>query len=662
MDDNPGAGSLIPPGGTLELYVTATDLEGYEILVPAGTGGATQRDRSHAQVLQFFSEHQPTRPHPAIGGGFDEAGTAALAFAGRATACFPGAFRPVSITTFNTELGGRLDHDVLNGIGSVFRYQHPVTGLTTQRGGMNDAELVDGGLLDNTPFDLVTDAISGKRAEREVARRLVYIEPAPDRALDQKASPNPDLPEPGYLEAVLKAVFSIRGTHSVLRDLFGLRDLNARIAEIGDIARLQEQDVRETLDEVLNQVTDQDGTKDQVEWTTKQTAFLEISKRMHEQSQARLGAGFLSYSRLKLLASATRLADEIAINGVQPPDSTQSSFVSATLSTWVRSQTYWAGQPPEALADALQLVDLPYRERRLRFLLQGVNDLYQHRGEDAPPRQDLNNLKREAWRLLDQLRSVPSQVVRDMAEETRFLAVDRIDPIVLDNPQDFTDLHTDEFRQLFDSYGKRLKEALGDGGSTLWQVYAQCTDGWDTSHTPAGHPSPRQQLLVRYLGFPMWDGIIFPTIALSRIPQFTPITIAQFSPLAARALIPPQRSTDSAEQPNGDPAGTARKLLGTQFHHFGGFFDRNWRINDYLWGRLDGAELLLRTLQETAHEDHTSDTPPKTQADAITAAGTFCNQTLTTILTAEPALTDTSYWHQVLQQIDPHAPTAAAQQ
>lgn len=39
-----------------------------------------------------------------------------------------------------------------------------------------------------------------------------------------------------------------------------------------------------------------------------------------------------------------------------------------------------------------------------------------------------------------------------------------------------------------------------------------------------------------------------------------------------------------------------RKLAGTRLMHFGAFLDREWRRNDMLWGRLDGAERLITSI------------------------------------------------------------------
>ena len=38
------------------------------------------------------------------------------------------------------------------------------------------------------------------------------------------------------------------------------------------------------------------------------------------------------------------------------------------------------------------------------------------------------------------------------------------------------------------------------------------------------------------------------------------------------------------------------KLTGLQFHHFGAFYKRSWRANDWMWGRQDGAGRLVQML------------------------------------------------------------------
>jgi hypothetical protein len=51
-------------------------------------------------------------------------------------------------------------------------------------------------------------------------------------------------------------------------------------------------------------------------------------------------------------------------------------------------------------------------------------------------------------------------------------------------------------------------ERLGDGSTPPCTIFEQDTQGWDSMH--------RIELLGRYLGFPLWDGIIFPTVCWTR--------------------------------------------------------------------------------------------------------------------------------------------------
>ncbi len=45
--------------------------------------------------------------------------------------------------------------------------------------------------------------------------------------------------------------------------------------------------------------------------------------------------------------------------------------------------------------------------------------------------------------------------------------------------------------------------------------------------------------------------------------------------------------------------GTAATLRGVEFNSFGAFFSRAYRENDYLWGRLHGAERMIDIVLST---------------------------------------------------------------
>ena len=59
---------------------------------------------------------------------------------------------------------------------------------------------------------------------------------------------------------------------------------------------------------------------------------------------------------------------------------------------------------------------------------------------------------------------------------------------------------------------------------------------------------------------------------------------------------PEDASTLVAERTGENRTRRVYKLAGTRFGNFGAFFDRWWRASDMLWGRLDGAERIVRSM------------------------------------------------------------------
>jgi hypothetical protein len=228
----------------------------------------------------------------------------------------------------------------------------------------------------------------------------------------------------------------------VLRELFAIRDLNLRVAEIGAITSSQMDLVVRRIDEAMGATSvGEDGT----EWRVDdKEAVKRVADEMYRQARTFVGAGFPTYCRLKVEAAGRRLADEVAERFVYPYDSSRSSFVRAAIAAWARGQDEWRQPDPEQLLRLLGPVDVPYRERRLLFILAGVNVFYGRldQGDDGPPREDLDALKTAAWDLLEQLRRIPGEVVRDVrAEDVAFLAPGSVDAARFGSPDAFATKH-----------------------------------------------------------------------------------------------------------------------------------------------------------------------------------------------------------------------------
>ena len=77
---------------------------------------------------------------------------------------------------------------------------------------------------------------------------------------------------------------------------------------------------------------------------------------------------------------------------------------------------------------------------------------------------------------------------------------------------------------------------------------------------------------------------LYPAIEASDLGERDPIEVVRISPEDAD-LIDVRRED---------------KLAGELLFHFGGFLKREWRANDILWGRLDAAEIISRTVLKAA--------------------------------------------------------------
>ena len=94
----------------------------------------------------------------------------------------------------------------------------------------------------------------------------------------------------------------------------------------------------------------------------------------------------------------------------------------------------------------------------------------------------------------------------------------------------------------------------------------------------------RDELMLSYVGFAFWDVLTFP-IAQREGGEFNEIRVDRISPDDCRAI---------------REGGAAAMLKGVDFNHFGAFFSRPHRENDYLCGRLHGAERAIDLLVDAA--------------------------------------------------------------
>ncbi|RME67500.1 MAG: DUF3376 domain-containing protein, partial [Alphaproteobacteria bacterium] len=96
-----------------------------------------------------------------------------------------------------------------------------------------------------------------------------------------------------------------------------------------------------------------------------------------------------------------------------------------------------------------------------------------------------------------------------------------------------------------------------------------------------------RELVIAYLGFPYYDVLTYPMAQWRDLEELDDVKVDRISAVDANTL----------------REGGARDLLkGVELGNFGAFFSRKFRENDYLWGRLTGAERLVDIVVSAADE------------------------------------------------------------
>ena len=556
----PEGATLVPDGLSLDLFVTLTDLRGYRRFVRIKDRMID--DSTHRAVMRFRYDAVGADPVERRD-DFTSAHAGALAFAARATSSFPGAFPPIGLPAFAADLaadGQARDArtDVLAGFLPAYRppYDEPTR-----------AWFIDGGVLDNKPFGHAIDAIVRRPASTEVTRWLVYLEPDPS-PVPEGASGESSVggTQPTLLDTVIPALSGIPRSEPILDELTSLRRFNQRVADVRRV-------LAPYLAHLPDVLTPLAGLLDAATAPDRQTMSDAMTK-VHQQARQDLGATYSTYLRLKLRGVQDALAGALSTAFAFPPESSQADFVRAVVGEWQDAHFGHDPSTEEGLA-YINKTDVPYRVRRLRFVVQGVNELYPT--TEPAQRTQLDHAKHELYLAIDRLDATlaPDRVRQVLGPEGDKIFADQTladwlsqDP----DPQRFAAEHAQALSDLMAALGDYLDRELQDSSLSLLAHFNDLSRTWE--------PRLRRTVLVRFLGFPLWDTAVFPLMALSEIQQFSPIQVVRFSPDGATRL---------------SQAGSG-KLKGTGIHHFEAFFHRDARESDYLWGRLDGAEQLLALL------------------------------------------------------------------
>ncbi|HEY0414211.1 MAG TPA: patatin-like protein [Allosphingosinicella sp.] len=492
--------------------------------------GHPERLRLHSPLEATEREHRLTLSfRKEAGAECRLAETAELAFAARATASFPGAFPPFRIGELDAVLAAR--GQAWPGRADFVRRALP------RHAAIGDAEsavLIDGSVLANAPFRPAMRALRRRPARREVDRRFVYIDPKPGGRsvrLTDGAGSDP----PGFFATIFGALSDIPREQPIRDNLEAIEGRSARIRRLSRIVEAMRPEVEAAIERAFG------TTLLLLRPTPKRLA----AWRSKAQSVAAREAGFAyaAYGQLKLSAVVEEIADALA--GGEGAERSLYERVRQAVWDAVRAQGLVdAGSVTAAGARAdvilfLRNFDLSFRIRRLRFLARHVTAL---EGASDAAREATRPAREAVYALLARY-----EERRDAA--TKRDATEDVEPAMV---------------ALAERLGLKETDELAD--ARLTQVLA-------------GLPKPeRRSLILAYLGFPFYDIATLPLLQGEGLDEFDPVKVDRISPEDATAI---------------REGGAEATLKGVQFNSFGAFFSRAYRENDYLWGRLHGADRLI---------------------------------------------------------------------
>lgn len=536
--DSASEGSLLPSGHPLDLFVTGTDFWGHRQLLALHDPPVIV-EREHRHILTF---RHITLADGTAQSQMTEQDIPSMAFAARATSCFPGAFPPVQLKEIDRVLAaeGKEWTSRTSFLDRSFK------ALTAQGEDVEEAAFIDGSVLMNKPLALAIKAVQDRSASREVDRRIVYIDPNPDKRARTQSDP------PGFFSTLKGALSDIPRNQPIRDDLEWLNTFNIRAENLNQIINALTPKVTRMVSGIRKGLWGRALSLERLSaWRQK----------AHAAAAEDCGFAYGGYARLKVLNVLEETAALINISG----NTAQEDSVRTQLDEWAYRQDILpisdaadgaVGKDNARWVHFLRQYDVNYRVRRMRFMLRRVNELY--RGLQFDDAMQGSWLDRTKVALYDMIH--------------RYEAVARLESLTGAQPV------------FFPSSGPASKE---DIDAFLEDVSAYLDlqvldESFDTLLVEMFNDAPSKELATQvldcYLGFAFFDVATLPMTQWRDLYELDTVLVDRISANDANSL---------------DRGGAGQLLKGAELGNFGAFFSRAYRENDYLWGRLTGAERLI---------------------------------------------------------------------
>lgn len=562
MNAAPQEAPLLPPGHPVDLMVTATDFHGHTELLRLNSPAMVEETEHRMPIA--FRRRVPASP------GMPIADPLELVLAARATASFPGAFPPLTLAEIDRLAGEN---------GEQWRgreaFLSRIMPVHSRAGTLDEVALIDGSVLVNAPFGAALSALQGRPSQREVDRRVVYIDPRPDRSpevgLDKKAEDEADADAEagtasagpvGFFAAVFGSLSTIPREQPIRDDLERIEQQSRNAARLTGIVKGLRPEIDRAVEKLFGRTffLNHPTAKRLANWRSK----------AHHAAAERAGYAFGSYAQIKytgivrhMAEIAYRAAPELAL-----PDADRiADVISAELGRQGLSNLVEEGGGASDPAIAFfRIHDTRFRIRRLQLLARRLARDWESDPDIPDPALDL--ARTHIYEALELYQTAEAKVLSSKVVHEAAMGA------------------FENTGHLIDVLGRELNLAEVDPAAELILTRA----------LEAMPRDLKKRMLLTYLGFPFYDVATLPLLQNDRLVEYDPVKVDRISPEDARSI---------------RDGGTRATLRGIEFYNFGAFFSRFYRENDYLWGRLHGSERMI-DLVCSAVESGVDDTVIKT--------------------------------------------------
>ncbi|RIV88859.1 patatin-like protein [Aurantiacibacter zhengii] len=467
-------------------------------------------------------------------GGENLAQLCELTLAARATASFPGAFPPLRLAEIDEVCG-----DDWEGRDLFLRRVMPTH---VDRGTVDHVSLVDGSVLNNAPFEGAIAALTVRPAQREVDRRFVYIDPSPKHARVEAG----DAVKPvGFFAAIAGSLSAIPREQPIRDNLEVLEKQTREAEKLRRMVAALRPEVEAAVDKLFGRTLflDRPNRKRLANWRS----------RAQQAAAEKAGYAFHSYAQAKLGGILDRLAD-LARRAANTPDMPSVPEIAERLRQEIDAHELGSLSAETGIGASSAAIaffrdhDLAFRIRRLRLLARRLSRDWELDPDIAD--EGLEDARSAVYSALTLYFAKEDH--GNLGPDFEGIAAD-----VMENPG----LFLSELAE---------RRALRSADEAAEEALCEALDAMPRDL--------RRRVLLAYLGFPFYDVATLPLLRNEGLTEFDPVKVDRISPEDATAI---------------REGGTAATLRGTEFFNFGAFFSRTYRENDYLWGRLHGAERMI---------------------------------------------------------------------